>query len=286
MDDIEDGQGRRPNDPVPIVTPLLDCRALPRLTLKGGNLGAKPYTSAWAHLLHRCDIDRPFVEMQRRTEGGRQVAPRRAQGVERIRHQRKPLDAHVPVQDMAELMSRDPLELIPRKLGCAPPGDSDDCVFRGKTGCKCIDAILFHHVNRWNGCSGCDGHFLHHVSDPSLVKIFRIGRDQFPAQGIGHGRPTRGERDYSAQACQGHDDEGACPYGQEEINFPSHILKIIGILEDRRKESEDYWARRHRVGIKARRRLPLTQTGPQKMKRISPPWTSSASTLALGTAPS
>ena len=69
MDDIPEGQGRRPNDPVPIVTPFLDWQALPRLTLKGDKLGPDPHTSASAPLLHRSDIDRLFVEMEGRVEG-------------------------------------------------------------------------------------------------------------------------------------------------------------------------------------------------------------------------
>ena len=77
MDDIPEGQGRRPNDPVPIVTPFLDWQALPQLTLKGGNLhlvatSAPPRLcciSASAPLLHRSDIDRLFVEMEGRVEG-------------------------------------------------------------------------------------------------------------------------------------------------------------------------------------------------------------------------
>ena len=42
MDDIPEGQGRRPNDPVSIVTPFLDWKALPRPILKGGILGKEP----------------------------------------------------------------------------------------------------------------------------------------------------------------------------------------------------------------------------------------------------
>ena len=85
------------------------------------------------------------------------------------------VDAHVSVENVAEFMGHDSLQLVPCQFGRATTGDSDHGVTGGKTGGKGIDAFFLHQVDRWNGRSRSNGHFLHHVENPSLEGISRVG---------------------------------------------------------------------------------------------------------------
>ena len=52
------------------------------------------------------------------------------------------VQSHVAMDDVAELVGHDPLELVPRKLGHTTGGDSDHCVVHGESRGECIDRLI------------------------------------------------------------------------------------------------------------------------------------------------
>ena len=90
-------------------------------------------------------------------------------------------EPHISVEDVAEFVGDDPLELVAREVPDAAARDADDGVARRVSRGEGVDPVfLLEQIDRRHGRAGCDGHLLDDVEDLPLVGIGRLGRERAP----------------------------------------------------------------------------------------------------------
>ena len=73
------------------------------------------------------------------------------------------VQAHVSIQDVAELVGYYSLKFIPVEKFDAPAGDTDGGIARAKSSSERIDRWVVQDVNRGNRDARGEGHFLYDI---------------------------------------------------------------------------------------------------------------------------
>ncbi|OQB88778.1 MAG: hypothetical protein BWX84_02777 [Verrucomicrobia bacterium ADurb.Bin118] len=145
----------------------------------------------------------PAQQHQHQTKQGQRIVPppgaqkdapddRQAKNAENDAHEAQ-VQPHVPVQDVAELVSDDALQFIALEQLHAAARDADGGVTGRVPGGEGIDAVLLvHHVDLRHGHAGGEGHFLNHVAEPAFVGIGGVGRNEPAAKRFRHRPPAGG----------------------------------------------------------------------------------------------
>ena len=104
------------------------------------------------------------------------------------------VDARVSIEDVAELVRDDALQLVAAEELKSAVRHADDGVARGVSCRKGVDAGLpVEHVHLGNGHPGRDRHLLDDVQQAALLELRRIGV---------HLAPTEAQRDRGAAVAQ------------------------------------------------------------------------------------
>ena len=119
------------------------------------------------------------------------------------------VEAHVPVQDVAELVADHPLQLVAAELPYASAGDTDHRITGREPRREGVDARLFlHHVDRRSRRPRGNRHLLDHVQNATLQRIRTVGVNQRSAQILGHHLSAPRERGDAVEACAPHHQRG------------------------------------------------------------------------------
>ena len=118
---------------------------------------------------------------------------REAQDAEDDAHDAQ-IQTHVAIEDVAELVADDALQLIAVEQCHATARDADGGVARRVAGRKGVDAFfVVEHINLGDGHAGGDGHFLDHVPQLALIGMGRVGIDEPSAERFGDGTAALGQ---------------------------------------------------------------------------------------------
>ena len=120
------------------------------------------------------------------------------------------VEAHVAVENVAELVRDDALQLVAVEFVERAARDGDDGVARGEAGSEGVEAgLVVHHVDGRHGHARGDGHFLDDVEQAAFAEVGGVRIEAAPAGHLGDGaaavahlRPfvERGEADDSQGA--------------------------------------------------------------------------------------
>ena len=93
------------------------------------------------------------------------------------------VDPHVAVQDVAELVPDDALQLVSRQPPQGARGDRDDGIPGRVAGGEGVDSrLVLEQVDRRDRQAGGDRHLLDHVQEPPLFRVCSVGMQQPAAQ--------------------------------------------------------------------------------------------------------
>ncbi len=96
------------------------------------------------------------------------------------------IDAHVPVQDVTQLVGDEALQFVAVEANDRFLCDPNDGVVGSKSCRKRVNAHFWEHVDGGSGDAGRYGHFFHHVEQLTM-RARRAGRIQLrPAEPLGH----------------------------------------------------------------------------------------------------
>ena len=128
---------------------------------------------------------------------------------------------HVAVEDVAELVGDDPLQLVARQVADTTTGHANHGVARRVAGGEGVDAVLLlHQIDGRHRRPGGDGHLLDDVEDLALVGVGRRGREGTPAHQLGHVVPAAGQRGDPEEASTADQGEHRRRHGREEPRVP------------------------------------------------------------------
>ena len=114
------------------------------------------------------------------------------------------VEPHVAVEDVAELVGDDALQLVAGELAQAAAGDGHHGVGRGEARGEGVDAVLVEDVDRRDRDSRGDGHLLDDVEQTLLVAVGGVGRHEPPAEQLGdRGAPALAQLAGSCRGCPG-----------------------------------------------------------------------------------
>ena len=104
------------------------------------------------------------------------------------------VESHVAVQDVAELVGNDALELVAAELLGAAAGQADHRLLRPRAGGEGVDALLVvHHEDRRHRQPGGERHLLDNVEHLPLERVGRVGRQATAAEREGQGLASAGQ---------------------------------------------------------------------------------------------
>ncbi len=163
------------------------------------------------------------------------------------------VQAHIAVEDMAELMGDYTLQFIAAEFANAAAGDADHGVAGFVTGGEGIDGFILHQVNRWNRRARSDSHLFHDVEDLAFIRVARAGIEQAAAQRLGHhlaAAAQLGQPDQHADAHHDNDNEADLDEDgrREEFGIEPYIRLRIGKEQhgnDKKRGDDDQ--RHHRT---------------------------------------
>ncbi len=96
------------------------------------------------------------------------------------------VERHVSIEDVAELVTHDPLQLLARELLQRAVGDDDHRLVGRVPRDQGIDrGFALQEIHRWHGDAGSDRHFLHHIEQPPLGRAALPGIDIARAEQLG-----------------------------------------------------------------------------------------------------
>ena len=114
------------------------------------------------------------------------------------------IEPHVAVEDVAELVGDDALQLVARELLDAAARDADHRVARREPGGERIDALfVFHHEHGRHRDARREGHLLDDVQEAAFVRLERIGINPPPAEPLGDARAAARKLSDLEQAAAG-----------------------------------------------------------------------------------
>ena len=152
---------------------------------------------------------------------------RQAKDAEDDAHQPQ-VEPHVAVEDVAELVADDALQLIAREQLHGSRGDGDHRVARRVAGGKRVDAsFVGQEIDLRHRNPRGDGHFLHHVPQLALVRVGRGRVDETPAQHGGHRAAALGQLQRLEPAAQRNDRQRADGGDQEKLRIPQDQLGLL-----------------------------------------------------------
>ena len=99
------------------------------------------------------------------------------------------VQAHIAIEDVAELMPDHTLQLIAIQVLERPVGHGNGGIGRTVTGSEGVDpGFLFEHVDLGHGNTGGDRHFLDDVAQPLAARILGVGFDAHAPERTRHHR--------------------------------------------------------------------------------------------------
>jgi hypothetical protein len=111
------------------------------------------------------------------------------------------IEPHIAVEDMAELMGDDALQLLPVQTLDGALSDADHRVARRKAGGEGVDArFIGQQVHRRYRRTRGDGHFLDDVEQLALIQVLRILREQLSAQRLRNNLAAGRQGDHLVEA--------------------------------------------------------------------------------------
>ncbi len=151
------------------------------------------------------------------------------------------VEPHVAVEDVAELVGDDALQLVAAELVQRAAGDGDRRVGRRIAGGEGVDAgLLLQHEDLRHRHAGGNGDLLDHVAQASVRRVVRVGRYQRAAQFQRHLGAAAVERDHAVQGGQGdhrhHRQRGAEEDGQQ---IQRRVVRIAGPGQRRHRHRID-----------------------------------------------
>ena len=137
---------------------------------------------------------RSLCRRQRKLLQSQQLAPDKAHQQNAIEDADQPdVEPHVAVENVAELVGDDALQLVARKLLSAAARDADDRIARRKAGRKCIDGrLVAQQIHGRHRHARGERHLFHHVQQPPFDGIDRVRIHAPSAQPLGDDRAAAG----------------------------------------------------------------------------------------------
>ena len=127
------------------------------------------------------------------------------------------VEAHVAVEDVAELVRDHALQLVAGQRVECSLGNGNGRIRRRVTGGEGIDAgLAFHHEDCGHRNAGGDGHFLDHVDETLARRIGGVGLNRHRADRTRHLRATTGQRHHFVQAAAADQQQGDRGRGGEQ----------------------------------------------------------------------
>ena len=177
---------------------------------------------------------------QQRADQGKRIAvsPRSHENAPEQRDVQNPEDqthqvqvqAHVPVQDVAELVSNDALQFVARQQDKAAARHADDHVAGGMAGGEGVDAALrVQYVHRGHRSPRGDGHLLHHVQQFVFIGVGGVCRNEAAAEHFRDDLSAARKLDDFVRAAAKNEREGDGRNDQEELGVPKAIV-LRGII--------------------------------------------------------
>ena len=153
------------------------------------------------------------------------------------------VQAHVPIEDVAELVRDHSLQLGAGQLLDGSLRHSDHSVVGCVSSCKRVDPLLARHqVDGWHRRAGGDRHLFDNVQDLALLGIRGVARDETATESFGDHPPTAPELRHLVQTSARDDGHRRCDDGQEQPRVPKPCLLRLR----REKECDaDHYIDRH-----------------------------------------
>ena len=131
------------------------------------------------------------------------------------------IEPHVAVQDVAEFVTDDALQLIAGKQPHAAARHADGGITRGMTGGKGVDAgFVLQEINLRDGNTGGDGHLFHDVQELALIRFDRVRIDQAAIQHLRDRAAAPGEFESLGDAANRNDGEGSEHAPEKQVGLP------------------------------------------------------------------
>ena len=131
------------------------------------------------------------------------------------------VEAHVAVEDVAELVGDDALEFVACEFFEGAAGDGDDGIGGSESGGEGIDGgFVVEDVDAGHGDAGSEGHFLDDVEETALGEIGGVRIDASTADTLGDGGAAAGELVPFIKRGEADDGEGAEGDEGEELGLP------------------------------------------------------------------
>lgn len=131
------------------------------------------------------------------------------------------VEAHVAIEDVAELVADDALEFFAGEFFEGAASDGDDGVAGVEAGGECVDGgLLVHDVDGGHGDARRDGHFFDDVEEAAFDGVGGVGIDAATADAFSHGRAAGGELAPFIERGEAHDGEGEGGDAEEELGLP------------------------------------------------------------------
>lgn len=104
------------------------------------------------------------------------------------------VEAHVAIEDVAELVADDALKFVAGEFLEGAAGDGDDGVAGVETGGERVDGgLLVHNVDGGHGDARRDGHFFDDVEEAAFEGVGGVRIDAATADALGDGGTAGGE---------------------------------------------------------------------------------------------
>ena len=134
---------------------------------------------------------------------------------------------HVAVEDVAEFVRDHALQLIAIEVVDGAPVDADHGIGGGESGGERVDArFAIQQEHGGHGHARGQRHFLHHVQQPLLGQVVRVGVDAPPAQHVGHSLAALTQLGGLVQAARGDNSEGRHRHDAQHVRPPPGQAKL------------------------------------------------------------
>ena len=173
------------------------CRETAALMRLPKNMPTKPSTMNTRPMSSRYSDAVVLARPAAAAEAGdaQQLAADQAHQQDAVQHADQPqVEPHVAVEDVAELVGDDALQLVARELLGTAARDADDGVAGREAGGERVDALLLvEQKHGRHGHAGGEGHFLDDVQQPALDGIGRVRINAPAAEPLGDDGAAAGQ---------------------------------------------------------------------------------------------
>lgn len=137
------------------------------------------------------------------------------------------VEAHVAVENMAELVGDDALEFVAGEFFQGAAGDGDDGIGRSEAGGEGVDGgLVVEDEDAGHHDAGGEGHFLNDVEQAAFGEIGGVRIDAAAADALGDGGTTGGELVPFIKRSEADDGEGAEGDEGEDLRLPKRTLRV------------------------------------------------------------